>query len=355
MTSACLRQLHGLGGVSCRHVYVAGRHARHECIAVAHDCRSRRLDSRSHKHVGLLLVVLLVSLDLLLTHRLVFVHECQWRQEGGGGGAKQMGAAGSNTATQTLPVEASQVRLAGPVRSGQGESKDGCQEHVRTASKYEWNHGVTLLASHKRVPRPRCSGQTPGGGLRRSSMLQCSACCGAGLSPPDERQHGAHCPPQLASPATRRRTQLRWQLRLPPQAIAASRAGRIYQRHRRRRAESPDAAKVSAGADFSQADIVGPSPVVAPVAPLPALPRKGLTGLAARVVFGVLLGVSGAIVILTGGWFYMAIACLVAYQASQEYFGFVTSKVCSQSGSLGCPRQRVCPHGWHARLFLPPR
>jgi len=186
-------------------------------------------------------------------------------------------------------------------------------------------------------------------------MLQCSACCGAGLTPADERQHGAHCPPLLASPATCRRTQLRWQLRLPPQAIAASRAGRIYQRHRRRRAESPDAAKVSAGADFSQADIVGPSPVVAPVAPLPALPRKGLTGLAARIVFGVLLGVFGAIVILTGGWFYMAIACLVAYQASQEYFGFVTSKAGSHWNSLYVLRQRVCHHCWHARLFLPPR
>ena len=86
---------------------------------------------------------------------------------------------------------------------------------------------------------------------------------------------------------------------------------------------------MSAGADFSPADIVGPSaapsPVVAPVE-IPALPRKGLTGLAARIVFGLLLGVSGAVVILTGGYFYMGIACLVAYQASQEYFGFVTSK-----------------------------
>lgn len=69
------------------------------------------------------------------------------------------------------------------------------------------------------------------------------------------------------------------------------------------------------------------SPAVAPVSPLPALPRKQLSGLAARVVFGVLLGLSGAVVILSGGLFYMGIACLVAYQASQEYFGFLTSKV----------------------------
>lgn len=69
------------------------------------------------------------------------------------------------------------------------------------------------------------------------------------------------------------------------------------------------------------------SPAVAPVSPLPALPRKQLSGFAARVVFGVLLGLAGVVVILSGGAFYMGIACLVAYQASQEYFGFLTSKV----------------------------
>ena len=194
--------------------------------------------------------------------------------------------------------------------------------------------GTRAPQSARRIsasPARLTAGQTPGGRPSTPSMLQCSACSGAGLAAADERQHGAQCPPlHSTSLAARRRPGLRW-LRLPPQATAAPRAGRLYQRHRRRRAESPDAAKVSAGADFSPADIVGPSaapsPVVAPVAPLPALPRKGLTGLAARIVFGLLLGVSGAIVILTGGWFYMAIACLVAYQASQEYFGFVTSKV----------------------------
>lgn len=69
-----------------------------------------------------------------------------------------------------------------------------------------------------------------------------------------------------------------------------------------------------------------------PVAPLSsataaAVQSKGLTGLAARVVFGTLLGLAGALVILTGGWCYMISACFVAYQASKEYFGFLTSKV----------------------------
>lgn len=54
---------------------------------------------------------------------------------------------------------------------------------------------------------------------------------------------------------------------------------------------------------------------------------KGLSGLAARLVFGTALGVGGALVILTGGWCYMICACFIAYQASQEYFGFLTSKV----------------------------
>lgn len=58
---------------------------------------------------------------------------------------------------------------------------------------------------------------------------------------------------------------------------------------------------------------------------------KGLSGLAARLVFGTALGVVGALVILTGGWCYMLCACFIAYQASQEYFGFLTSKARSQS------------------------
>ena len=124
-----------------------------------------------------------------------------------------------------------------------------------------------------------------------------------------------------------------WQIRHAPQAAAAGRRGPRsgIPPHRRRQGDFPGTASAGANADFSAADIVNPSLAtsasVAPIAPVPAIPRKGLTGLAARVVFGVLLGLSGAVVILTGGKVYMGIACLVAYQASQEYFGFLTSKV----------------------------
>ncbi len=43
--------------------------------------------------------------------------------------------------------------------------------------------------------------------------------------------------------------------------------------------------------------------------------KKG--GLAKRVVFGVILGVSGAGVIIVGGWLYCFVTCLAAYQLSQ--------------------------------------
>lgn len=43
-----------------------------------------------------------------------------------------------------------------------------------------------------------------------------------------------------------------------------------------------------------------------------------------------MLGALGAVVIAFGGLPYCLAACLVAYQSSQEYFGFVTSKGISQ-------------------------
>lgn len=49
-------------------------------------------------------------------------------------------------------------------------------------------------------------------------------------------------------------------------------------------------------------------------------------GLANRVVFGVLLGGAGALVILAGGWIFATVCCLAVYQASQEYYGFITSQ-----------------------------
>lgn len=47
-----------------------------------------------------------------------------------------------------------------------------------------------------------------------------------------------------------------------------------------------------------------------------AVPKKG-GSLAKRVVFGVILGLSGAAVIITGGAVYGGVACLAAYQCSK--------------------------------------
>jgi hypothetical protein len=48
-----------------------------------------------------------------------------------------------------------------------------------------------------------------------------------------------------------------------------------------------------------------------------APPAKKKGSLAKRVLFGTILGLSGAAVIVTGGWLYGAVACLAAYQLSQ--------------------------------------
>lgn len=101
-----------------------------------------------------------------------------------------------------------------------------------------------------------------------------------------------------------------------------------------------------AAEDFRSADMVADSsnPIapISPAAAAAAVQSKGLTGLAARVVFGTALGVAGALVILTGGWCYMISACFVAYQASREYFGFLTSKVRAKPViAAGCIREHL--------------
>lgn len=53
---------------------------------------------------------------------------------------------------------------------------------------------------------------------------------------------------------------------------------------------------------------------------------KGLSSLAKRAIFGTILGVSGAVVIILGGWLYATATCLVAYQCSQEFIGLVNAK-----------------------------
>lgn len=60
--------------------------------------------------------------------------------------------------------------------------------------------------------------------------------------------------------------------------------------------------------------------------PAPPAAKKGPSSLAKRAVFGTILGLGGAVVIVAGGWLYAAVTCLVAYQASQELVGLVTAK-----------------------------
>ena len=76
-----------------------------------------------------------------------------------------------------------------------------------------------------------------------------------------------------------------------------------------------------------------------PEIPLPDLPvrGKGLGSLALRVIFGTVLGLLGAVVITTGGWIFTGAVCLVAYQATQEFYGFITSKGMSEGQSPPSP------------------
>lgn len=54
--------------------------------------------------------------------------------------------------------------------------------------------------------------------------------------------------------------------------------------------------------------------------------QPALSKLALRATAGSVLGLLGAAVILAGGWTFTLVICLVTYQASQEFFGFVTSQ-----------------------------
>ncbi|KAL3156701.1 hypothetical protein ABBQ38_000976 [Trebouxia sp. C0009 RCD-2024] len=76
-----------------------------------------------------------------------------------------------------------------------------------------------------------------------------------------------------------------------------------------------------------------------PEIPLPNLPvrGKGLGSLALRSIFGTILGLIGAVVITAGGWLFTGAVCLVAYQATQEFFGFVTCKGIAEGQSPPSP------------------
>ncbi|PNH05770.1 hypothetical protein TSOC_007928, partial [Tetrabaena socialis] len=100
--------------------------------------------------------------------------------------------------------------------------------------------------------------------------------------------------------------------------------------------------RTSAGAAAGDA-AVGGTPEVAlpeseagladdpPPAPAPKKTRvQKAQEFANRVFFGLLLGLAGAVVILYGKLAMLALLVFVSYQASQEYFGFMTSKQMSK-------------------------
>ena len=85
----------------------------------------------------------------------------------------------------------------------------------------------------------------------------------------------------------------------------------------RRRVVSPAAISADAGIPVVASQQAGAEPVQS----------RGLGSLTSRILSGSVLGLSGGLIILAGGWVFTAATCLVAYQATQEFYGFITSKV----------------------------
>lgn len=54
--------------------------------------------------------------------------------------------------------------------------------------------------------------------------------------------------------------------------------------------------------------------------------KKPSSSLTKRAIFGSILGVSAAVIIVIGGWAFAAVTCLLAYQCSQEFIGLVNAK-----------------------------
>ena len=124
---------------------------------------------------------------------------------------------------------------------------------------------------------------------------------------------------------------------LQPEASTSGRSlwqSCLSSRHSPRSNSTHTAAAASTSADSSTDAQSG-----LPELPLPDLPvrGKGLGSLALRSIFGTVLGLLGAVVITAGGWLFTGAVCLVAYQATQEFFGFVTSKGVSEGQSPPSP------------------
>lgn len=72
---------------------------------------------------------------------------------------------------------------------------------------------------------------------------------------------------------------------------------------------------------------------------------RGLGSLTSRILYGSVLGLGGGLLILAGGWWFTAATCLVSYQATQEFYGFITSKasLCTTPAiHASQPVPRVC-------------
>ena len=54
--------------------------------------------------------------------------------------------------------------------------------------------------------------------------------------------------------------------------------------------------------------------------------KKGMSSLAQRAIFGTLLGLCAAVVIIIGSWPFAAVCCIAAYQCSQEFIGMVNAQ-----------------------------
>jgi len=85
--------------------------------------------------------------------------------------------------------------------------------------------------------------------------------------------------------------------------------------------------KVKAAADKNLTPAAAPFPAEEPSSPTT---QKGPSSLAKRATFGSILGLGGAVVIVLGGWLFASVACLVAYQCSQEFIGLVNAKGISE-------------------------
>ena len=86
------------------------------------------------------------------------------------------------------------------------------------------------------------------------------------------------------------------------------------------------AAGAAEAAAASAAAAAAAAAVAASVAAAEKPKSKKWSGLARRAASGVALGAGAAATIAWGGWVLCAVACLVVYQASQEYYGLVTSQ-----------------------------